>query len=88
MYYLGRIKLSNLTESDINKLKFGIKRIVDFRSKVEKTREPNIIPDGMEYIEMPINADKDINNELNDIISGKSDKDIRDFLINANRDLY
>lgn len=80
-------KLSNLTECDINKLKnLGIKRIVDFRSELEKTREPDIIPDGIKYIEMPISVDKKINEELKDILSGNNDKDIRDFLIDANKE--
>ena len=80
-------KLSNLTENDINKLKnLGIKRIVDFRSELEKSREPNIIPNGIKYIEMPISVDKKMNEKLKDILSGNNDKDIRDFLIDANKE--
>lgn len=80
-------KLSNLTFRDCEKLSnLGIKRIIDFRSEVEKLKEPNVIPDGIEYIEMPIEADKKINQEINDILEGKIDKDIREFLIEANRD--
>ena len=54
-------KLKNLTQSDCEKLSnLGIERIIDFRSNEEKQREPNLIPEGMEYIEMPIEADKKI----------------------------
>lgn len=79
--------LGKLTPEDCKKLSnLGIKRIVDFRSDVEKIKQPNIIPTGMEYIEMPIEADKNINNEIYDILSGKVDKDMREFLIEANKD--
>jgi protein-tyrosine phosphatase len=79
--------LGKLTPEDCKKLSnLGIKRIVDFRSEVEKIKQPNIIPTGMEYIEMPIEADKNINNEIYDILSGKVDKDMREFLIEANKD--
>lgn len=80
-------KLKNLTVSDCEKLSnLGIKRIIDFRSAEEKQKEPNVIPVGMEYIEMPIEADKKITEEISDILSGKIDKDMRDFLIEANED--
>lgn len=79
--------LGKLTTEDCKKLSnLGIKRIVDFRSAVEKIKQPNIIPTGMEYIEMPIEADKNINNEIYDILSGRVDKDIREFLIEVNKD--
>ena len=79
--------LGKLTPEDCKKLSnLGIKRIVDFRSEVEKNKQPNIIPTGMEYIEMPIEADKNMNNEIYDILSGRVDKDMREFLIEANKD--
>ena len=79
-------KLSNLTSNDVSTLQnLGIKRIIDFRSKDEKTRDPNIIPDGIEYIEMPIEADKKIKQEIYDVLSGKIDRDIKEFLIEANK---
>ncbi len=80
-------KLSNLSLRDCNKLKdLGIERIIDFRSETEKLKEPNIIPEGIEYIELPIEADKKIHQEIYDILEGKIDKDMRDFLIEANKD--
>ena len=80
-------KLKNLTISDCEKLSnLGIKRIIDFRSAEEKQKEPNVIPLGMEYIEMPIEVDKKITEEIPDILSGRIDKDMRDFLVEANRD--
>ena len=80
-------KLSNLTENDINTIKeLGIQTIIDFRSITEKKKEPNIIPDSIEYIEMPIDADKSINDELMPILEGKSNKKMTDFLIDANKD--
>jgi protein-tyrosine phosphatase len=79
-------KLSNLTSKDVLTLqKLGIKRIIDFRSEDEKTRDPNIIPEGVEYVEMPIEADKKIKQEIYDVLSGKIDKDIKEFLMEANR---
>ena len=51
-------KLSDLSENDELYLQsLGIKRIVDFRSEGEKTEDPNIIPEGINYIETPINVD-------------------------------
>ena len=80
-------KLKNLTPSDCKKLiNLGIERIIDFRSNEEKQKEPNLIPEGMEYIEMPIEADKKIKEEIYDILNNRSNKDMKDFLIDANRD--
>ena len=79
-------KLSNLTSNDVlNIQNLGIKRIIDFRSKDEKTRDPNIIPEGIDYIEMPIEADKKIKQEIYDVLSGKIDKNIKEFLMEANK---
>ena len=59
--------LNNLSIKDCQKLRdLGIKRIVDFRSEMEKIKEPNIIPEGIEYIELPIEVDKHINKEIYD----------------------
>lgn len=79
-------KLSNLTPNDVLEIKkLGIKKIIDFRSEDEKTRDPNKIPEGVEYVEMPIEADKKIKQEIYDVLSGKIDKDIKEFLMEANR---
>lgn len=79
--------LSKLSKYDINTLNIlGIKTIIDFRSDYEKQREPNILPNNIKYIEYPIEVDKTINDNINDILSGKINKNIESFLINANKD--
>ena len=43
-------KLSDLSSTDEQYLQnLGIKRIVDFRSATEKTEDPDIIPEGIDY---------------------------------------
>ena len=80
-------KLSELTKNDIKKVKeLGIERIIDFRSEKEKSREPNVIIKDIEYIELSINADKNINKELIPVLRNESNKVINSFLIEANRD--
>lgn len=80
-------KLSELTKDDIKTIQnLGIKTIIDFRSFKEKEQEPNIIPNNMMYIEMPINADKNIREDINNIVSGEFNKDIGKYLIEANED--
>ena len=80
-------KLSELTETDIKKLKsLGIKNIIDFRSNKEITDEPNNLPKEINYIHMPIEADNQIRKELDDIVSGKLNKLMKQFLIDANKD--
>ena len=79
-------KLQNITQNDIQYLKkLGIKRIIDFRSENEKKKQPNIIPEEMTYVELPIQADKKIQDEIDDVLNGKINKDIKDFLIEANK---
>lgn len=80
-------KLSELTKDDIIKIQnLGIKTIIDFRSFKEKEQEPNIIPNNIRYIEMPINADKNIREEINNIVCGKLNKNVEKYLIEANED--
>ena len=48
-------KLSDISETDKKYIQnLGIKRIVDFRSTTEKTENPDLIPEGISYVEMPI----------------------------------
>ena len=73
-------KLSNLTENDKKKLnQLGIKYIFDFRSKHEKVKEPNNIPNNIKYIEIPIEP------ESMDINSFIKNNNINDLLINENK---
>ena len=79
--------LARLDDYDLNVLNLvGIKRIVDFRSIREKTKEPNILPPNVTYIESPIEADKSINEEIYKILDGTLEKNMNQFLIDANKD--
>jgi len=80
-------KLSGLSSVDEQYLqKLGIKRIVDFRSTVEKTEDPDIVPKGIEYVEMPIAVDGAMRSQIEDILRGKTNKDIKSFLVEANKE--
>lgn len=80
-------KLTNLTDNDVIEIKNqGIKRIIDFRSETERLREPSVLIEGIEYINMPIDADKKITNEIYEILRNGKKKDMKEFLIEANRD--
>ena len=79
--------LSSLDNNDLEILSsLGIKKIVDFRSNHEKTKEPDILPKNVIYDEFPIEADKNIRKEINDILNGENDKDMKSFLVQANHD--
>jgi len=80
-------RLDKLNDEEISKLKeMGIRRVVDFRSEYEKGLDPNVKMDFVEYIEIPIQADSNIRKELSMIINGELNKDVNQFLIDANRD--
>lgn len=64
---------------------FNIKRVVDFRSLNEISKEPDMLPIDIEYISMPIQSDKKVKTELNLILNGLLDKNIKEFLIEANK---
>ena len=56
-------KLSDISSADQEYIQnLGIKRIVDFRSITEKTENPDLIPEGISYVEMPIEVDGAITN--------------------------
>ena len=79
-------KLSKLTNDDIQKIKdLNIKHIIDFRSETEKSHAPNIRIYGINYIEMPIHADNQLS-DLQDIVNGNSNKNVKDFLVDVNHD--
>ena len=79
-------KLSKLTNDDVQKIKeLNIKHIIDFRSASEKNHSPNTLIEGMNYIEMPIDADSNFD-ELHSILNGTSDKNVKNFLIDVNHD--
>ena len=79
-------KLSKLTDNDIEKIKeLNIRYIIDFRSETERNHSPNIIIDGITYINLPIDASNDMN-EIKDVVNGTSNKPIKQFLIDINKD--
>ena len=80
-------RLDKLDTNDLNKLQeLGVKRIIDFRSDYEKMKEPNVKMENIEYLELPIKADNEIRKQLPLILSGLLQKDVRQFLIDANKD--
>jgi len=80
-------KLSELSQADQDYLvALGIKNIVDFRSAQEKEEEPDKIPNGINYIELPIEADGAIRPRVEAILRGEDDTDPGDLLVNANKD--
>ena len=80
-------KLSDISLEDQKYLKnLGIQRIVDFRSKTEKTEDPDKIPDGMTYIEMPIEVDGAMRTKIEAILKGEINRNVKDFLIEANEE--
>ena len=80
-------KLSDISEIDQEYIQsLGIKRIVDFRSTTEKTEDPDIIPDGIAYVEMPIEVDGAIRTQIEGILKGETQGDVKNFLIDANKE--
>ena len=80
-------KLSDLSENDELYLQsLGIKRIVDFRSEGEKTEDPDIIPEGINYIETPINVDGAMRSKIEAVLKGETNKEVKSFLVDANKE--
>jgi protein-tyrosine phosphatase len=80
-------KLSDISETDQKYLQaLGIKKIVDFRSEEEKTEDPDIIPTGISYVEMPISVDGAMRSKIEAVLKGETDKEVESFLIDANRE--
>ena len=80
-------KLSDISETDQKYLQnLGIKRIVDFRSEGEKTEDPNNIPEGINYIETPINVDGAMRSKIEAVLKGETNKEIKSFLVDANKE--
>ena len=80
-------KLSDISETDQKYLQnLGIKRIVDFRSEGEKTEDPNNIPDGIDYIETPINVDGAMRSKIEAVLKGETNREIKSFLVDANKE--
>ena len=80
-------KLSDISLEDQKYLKnLGIQRIVDFRSKAEKTEDPDKIPEGVAYIEMPIEVDGAMRTKIEAILKGEINRNVKDFLIEANKE--
>ena len=80
-------KLSDISSADQEYLQnLGIKKIVDFRSEQEKAEDPNIIPTGIEYVEMPISVDGAMRSKIEAVLKGETDRKVESFLIDANRE--
>ena len=80
-------KLSDISLEDQKYLKnLGIQRIVDFRSKAEKAEDPDKIPEGVTYIEMPIEVDGAMRAKIEAILKGEINRNVKDFLIEANEE--
>ena len=80
-------KLSDISKTDEEYIQsLGIKRIVDFRSTTEKTEDPDIIPNGVTYVEMPIEVDGAIRTQIEGILKGETEGDVKNFLIDANKE--
>ena len=80
-------KLSDISETDQKYLQnLGIKRIVDFRSEGEKTEDPNKIPEGIKYIETPINVDGAMRSKIEAVLKGETNREIKSFLVDANEE--
>ena len=80
-------KLSDISDNDQKYLQsLGIKRIVDFRSTGEKTEDPNIIPEGINYIETPINVDGAMRSKIEAVLKGETNKEVKSFLVDANKE--
>ena len=80
-------KLSDISGTDQEYLQnLGIKKIIDFRSEEEKTEDPDIIPSGISYVEMPISFDGAMRSKIEAVLKGETDKEVKSFLIDANRE--
>lgn len=80
-------KLSDISKTDQAYLQnLGIKKIVDFRSEQEKAEDPNIIPTGISYVEMPISVDGAMRSKIEAVLKGETDRKVESFLIDANRE--
>jgi len=80
-------KLSDISNTDQVYLQnLGIKKIIDFRSKEEKKEDPDIIPKGINYIEMPISVDGAMRSKIEAVLKGETNKEVKSFLIDANKE--
>ena len=80
-------KLSDISDTDQVYLQnLGIKKIIDFRSKEEKEEDPDIIPQGIDYIEMPICVDGAMRSKIEAVLKGETNKDVKSFLVDANKE--
>lgn len=81
--------LHDLSRSDKKYLlNAGIIRVVDFRGPTEMKKEKDRLPKGISYMHYPINiAGEDMRGEIKAVVLGKSEMNINDYLVNANRQL-
>ena len=79
--------LARLNSLEVNSFSLlGINKIIDFRSKKEIEKEPNILPEGCEYIKLSIPSDGKVSKEIKKVLSGELKIDMKDYLIDANKD--
>ena len=80
-------KLSDISKTDQAYLQnLGIKKIIDFRSREEKEEDPDIIPEGINYVEMPISVDGAMRSKIEAVLKGETNKEVKSFLIDANKE--
>ena len=80
-------KLSDISKTDQVYLQnLGIKKIIDFRSREEKEEDPDIIPEGINYVEMPISVDGAMRSKIEAVLKGETNKEVKSFLIDANKE--
>ena len=62
----------------------GIKNVIDLSSSNEKSEDPDLIPDGMRYIQLPIEADGAIRPKVEAMMRGQDQGDLGELLVEAN----
>lgn len=82
--------LADLTDGDLLFMeRLGLAQVVDLRSPFEKEQDPDRLPPGTNYVEMPVDVEGTAIKELFEaIVKGDTgDLDIENILVDANRSL-
>ncbi len=80
-------KLSELTANDFQKLEtLNIKTVVDFRSNSEIEKEPDTLPNNVNYLHLPIGLDNDISKFM-DTIKTIAPNDMEQMMISFYKEL-
>lgn len=79
--------LGKLTDGDLARLKeLGIRQVVDFRGSVEKEQDVNRLPEGVEYVERPVDvAGADMQAEFRAFLAGRGRMKVENYLVDVNR---